>query len=359
MEETAIKRARFRLKLILLGGLLALVALFVMFMTTGSVNLGFVNSVDALGGYLQKTLLHTFTGSPTNYTINEYIVGGIRLPRALAVIGVGVALSVAGAIMQAIIRNPLVDPYITGVSSGAALGATTAILFGVVFGFSLTVGLSNFLIPIAAFAGALIAFVITMSLAEASGGRALNYVLGGIVTGTALSSITMLMLTTAPSNLHDPVFWMFGSFASINWTQASLIIVPALIMSIVALLYAREMNVILLGHEQAWQLGVDSRKFRRNMMLLASMLTAVAVAFVGIIAFLGLIVPHIARIIVGGDHRLLLPASIVIGANVLLVADIIAQSATSSELPVGAIISLVGAPFFGYLLIRKGKEYAG
>jgi iron complex transport system permease protein len=152
---------------------------------------------------------------------------------------------------------------------------------------------------------------------------------------------------------------MFGSFANINWFEAGLVIVAAIIMSLMALLYARELNVILLGHEQSWQLGIDSRKFRRNMMILSSLLTAVAVAFVGIIAFLGLIVPHISRIIVGGDHRLLLPSSILIGADVLLLADIIARSATSSELPVGAIISLVGAPFFGYLLIRKGREYVG
>jgi len=330
-------------------GSASLLLFFIIYLSTGQVKLGFVESMEALYGYLTKL------GQPTTeLTTAEMIVGEIRLPRAIAVIGVGMGLSVAGAIMQAMIRNPLVDPYITGVSSGAALGATMVMLFGIT-----AIGFGVFAIPVAAFIGAIAAFLITMTLAEASGGRALNYVLAGIVTGTALTSFVTLMLSMSPDQVQGPIFWMFGSFNGIDWTQALLIIIPTMIMGIVALLYARELNVILLGHEQAYQLGIDSRRFRQWMMVLSSMLTAVAVAFVGIIGFLGLIVPHIARIMVGGDHRLLLPASIIIGANVLLVADIISRTITGSELPVGAIISLIGAPFFGYLLVRKGREYAG
>ncbi|HUL39599.1 MAG TPA: iron ABC transporter permease, partial [Methanomassiliicoccales archaeon] len=309
----------------------------------------FVESMQALVGYLGKL----FSGG--ELTTSEFIVGEIRLPRAIAVIGVGIALSVAGAIMQAMIRNPLVDPYITGTSSGAAVAATVVM----VIGFGITSSLLDFAVPIAAFVGAMAAFFFTMSLAEASGGRALNYVLAGIVTGTALSSVTTLLLTSFPTEVQDPLFWMFGSFNQIDWTKALLIILPSLVMCLIALLYARELNVILLGHEQSYQLGIDSRRLRRWMMVLAAMLTAVAVAFVGIIGFLGLIVPHICRIMVGSDHRLLLPASMIIGANVLLVADIICKTATGGELPVGAVIALVGAPFFGYLLVRKGREYAG
>lgn len=349
MEGSATRRARRRLSLILIAGSVSLFVLLIIYLSTGQVKLGFGESMGALFGYLSKL------GQPTSaLTKGEMIVGVIRLPRAIAVIGVGIALSIAGAIMQAMIRNPLVDPYITGVSSGAAVGATAAMLFGIT-----AVGLGTFAIPLAAFLGALLAFAFTMALAEASGGRALNYVLAGVVTGTALASLVTLILSLSPDQLHGPIFWMWGSFNGVDWNQAVLIIIPTVVMTLIALLYARELNVILLGHEQAYQLGIDSRRFRRWMMVISCMLTAVAVAFVGIIGFLGLIVPHISRIMVGGDHRLLLPASIIIGANVLLVADIVSRTATSSELPVGAIISLIGAPFFGYLLVRRGREYAG
>jgi iron complex transport system permease protein len=355
MDGSATQRSKRRLVMVLGVGLVGLIVFFILYLTTGQVKLGFTDALGALGSYISKSLNSFISGTPAQYTITEQIVGQIRFPRAIAVVGVGIALSVAGAVMQAMIRNPLVDPYITGSSSGAAVGATVVMLMGVSL-----VGVGIFSVPIAAFIGALLAFAFTMSLAEASGGRALNYVLAGIVTGTALTSVVTLLLTYSPNHIQGPVFWMFGSFNGIDWTQALLIIVPTLLMALIALLYARDLNVILLGHEQAYQLGVDSRKFRRWMMILASLLTAVAVAFVGIIAFLGLIVPHIARIILGGDHRLLLPASMIIGANVLLVADIIARTVSSSgELPVGAIISLIGAPFFGYLLVRKGRQYAG
>lgn len=340
--------------MVLAIGLVSLFVLFILYLTTGQVKLGFGEALSALGSYISKSIGSFFSGVPAKFTVPEQIVGQIRLPRAFAVIGVGMALSVAGAVMQAMIRNPLVDPYITGSASGAAVGATLIMLMGV----SIT-GLGVFSIPIAAFVGALLAFGLTMALAEASGGRALNYVLAGIVTGTMLTSIVTLLLTSSPEHVQGPVFWMFGSFASIDWTEALLILLPTLLMCLIALVYARDLNVILLGHEQAYQLGVDSRKLRRGMMVLSSTLTAVAVAFVGIIAFLGLIVPHISRIILGGDHRLLLPSSMIIGANVLLVADIVARTITDSELPVGAIISLIGAPFFGYLLVRKGREYVG
>ncbi|MEM0448277.1 MAG: iron ABC transporter permease [Methanomassiliicoccales archaeon] len=349
MEGSATQRARRRLGLILIAGSVSLFALVIVYVSLGQVKLNFLESMSALIGYISKF------GQPTSsLTKAEMIVGHIRLPRSIAVIGVGIGLAIAGAIMQAMIRNPLVDPYITGVSSGAAVGATLAMLFGIT-----AVGLLAFAIPVAAFLGALMAFAFTMTLAEASGGRALNYVLAGVVTGTALASLVTLILSMSPDRLHGPIFWMWGSFNGVDWTQSILIIIPTMVMTAIALLYARELNVVLLGHEQAYQLGIDSQRFRRWMMVISCMLTAVAVAFVGIIGFLGLIVPHISRIIVGGDHRLLLPASIIIGANVLLLADIVSRTVMAAELPVGAIISLIGAPFFGYLLVRRGREYAG
>jgi iron complex transport system permease protein len=161
-----------------------------------------------------------------------------------------------------------------------------------------------------------------------------------------------------PNKLQGVLFWMFGSFAAVTMDQMWLILFPTIIIVAVILLYAREFNVVLLGEEQANQLGLQVSSFKRIIMVLTSILTGVCVAFTGVIAFLGLIVPHCARMIVGNDHRLLLPASIVIGANVLIVADIVARTIIMpAELPIGAIISLIGVPFFAYLLIRRGREY--
>ena len=268
-------------------------------------------------------------------------------------IAVGIGLSVAGAVMQALIRNPLVDPYITGVSSGAALGATLAVLGGVTIA-----GLASYALPIMAFIGAATAFIFTMILAEAAGGRPISYVLGGVIVGIALQAgVTLLMYFNA-DQLHGILFWLFGSFAYLTWNSTLIVITVVVTLTLVMLLYAKEFNVILLGDEQAKQLGMNVKRFKTAMFMLVSALAAVCVAFTGVIGFVGLIVPHLVRMLIGGDHRLLLPASMMFGANILLVADIVCKTAVApSELPIGAMISIIGAPFFGYLMIRMGKEY--
>ena len=182
-----------------------------------------------------------------------------------------------------------------------------------------------------------------------------------MIVGIAISSITTLLITSSQNNrLHGALFWLYGSFAYMSWTKALLIIIPVLMISIVLLMFARELNVILLGDEHAKHLGLNVRSFKRTITTLVSVLTAVSVAFCGIIGFLGLIVPHTSRLVVGGDHRLLLPTSIVMGAIALVAADIVARVIIRpNELPIGAVVSLVGAPFFIYLMIRRGKEYGG
>ncbi|MFP4546261.1 MAG: FecCD family ABC transporter permease, partial [Methanomassiliicoccales archaeon] len=264
-------------------------------------------------------------------------------------------LSVAGVVLQAIIRNPLVDPYITGVSSGASLGAALALAGGVTLFGSMTLSL-----PIAAFVGASSAFLFTILLAESSGGRPISYVLAGVVVGIGLSSFTTILMAFAGDKVHGLLFWLFGSFTPVDWGNVCYIFLPALALSLGVALYARELNLVLLGDEQARQLGLQVKKFKRAMMVLTSLLTSFCVAFTGIIAFLGLIVPHISRILIGGDHRLLLPVSFILGANILLVGDIVARVAMKPmELPIGAIISMIGAPFFAYLMIRRGRTYVG
>ncbi len=280
----------------------------------------------------------------------------IRLPRAIGAIGVGIGLSIAGAVYQAVIRNPLVDPYITGVSSGAGLGAILAMIAGI----SLFGEYSIYAIPVAAMVGGLVAFLCTMGMAEGAGGRPINYVLGGVIVGMAFSAVTTLMLTFAGDKLHNAMFWLFGSFSQVTWDRAFLILIPVICMAAIVLVYARELNLVLLGDDQARQMGLNVKLFNRAMLIMASLMTAVCVAFTGIIGFVGLIVPHACRMLLGGDHRLLLPASMILGANVMMLADLVSKLAIEPlELPVGAIMTLIGAPFFGYLLMRKGKEYGG
>jgi iron complex transport system permease protein len=345
LNGSVIERAKARLLVIVVVGTISLVLLFFLSISIGAYPMSFDTAISSFFNLLASG------GHPQN--VNENIVLNSRLPRTLSVIAVGVGLSVAGAAMQAVIRNPLVDPYITGVSSGAALGATLAVLGGVSL-----IQLSIYTVPVAAFIGALLAFAITMAISEASGGKPISFVLSGVMIGLGLSSFTNILMVMNPNKLQGVLFWMFGSFAAVTMDQMWLILFPTIIIVAVILLYAREFNVVLLGEEQANQLGLQVSSFKRIIMVLTSILTGVCVAFTGVIAFLGLIVPHCARMIVGNDHRLLLPASIVIGANVLIVADIVARTIIMpAELPIGAIISLIGVPFFAYLLIRRGREY--
>ena len=276
----------------------------------------------------------------------------------MAAFAVGVGLSVSGAIYQAIIRNPMVDPYIMGVSAGAGVAAVATIAFNFTF-FGLIQNIT-FVTPIVAMIGGVAAFGFTMLLAEKAGGSSLNYVLGGIIIGLVFSAIQTLMLSMAGDKLADSMSWLFGSFANISWTQAVLVAIPAITMSLVPLVWAKELNLVLLGEDQARQMGLDVRRFNRWMLILASVLASVCVAFVGIVGFVGLVVPHLCRMILGGDHRLVLPASIVIGGALMLVADLFSKMVmVPLELPVGAITTVIGAPVFAYLLIKKGRMYDG
>jgi len=349
MEGSLVQATKGRLLLVLAIGLLLLFFLLVLSWSVGAVDISFTNVLNDLWYII------THFG-PDAHNPEQQIVWS-RVVRSVAVIGVGIGLSVSGAVMQALIRNPLVDPYITGVSSGAALGAILSIMAGVSI-----VALADFATPIAALIGALAAFFITMALAESAGGKSINFVLSGMIVGIALSSFTTIIITSSSqeSKLHGALFWLYGSFAAITWTKALIIILTVLAISLILLFYARELNVILLGDEHAKHLGLDVKLFKRIIVALTSILTAISVAFCGVIGFLGLIVPHTSRMIVGGDHRLLLPTSMVLGAVVLLAADIFARVVVRpNELAIGAVVSLVGAPFFIYLMIKRRKEYAG
>jgi len=347
MADSIVEERRLRLVLVSLIGIGVLFILFFSYLAVGAVDFGFFDVIGALISAIQK--------GGQDLTPIEAIVYHARLPRAIGVIAVGIGLSVSGVVLQAIIRNPLVDPYITGISSGAGLMAAIVMASGITFLGSLT-----FTVPIAAFIGAIAAFACTILLAEASGGRPISFVLAGVIVGLGFSAFTTIILVFAGDQVHGILFWLFGSFTGVSWNNVWVMLIPILMLAIAVCLYARELNLILLGDEQARQLGLNVKGFKRLIIVLTSILTALSVAFTGIISFLGLIVPHISRILVGGDHRILLPVSMLMGANILLLGDIVARTAARPmELPVGAIIALIGVPFFAYLMIRRGKQYVG
>lgn len=339
----SIKRRTF---LIVVIGLIAIFLLYVFSLTIGAYSLTFSEAMEQL-----FQVIITF-GDPEE--MGGRIIYNLRMPRSVAVLCVGAGLAVAGAVMQAMIHNPLVDPYVTGVSSGASFGVVIITLSGAVAASAY----SPYLMPIGAIIGAVTSFILTMTVAEISGGKAMSYVLGGTIIAAGLSAGTTLIMSSNADKLHNITTWMFGSFAGIVWKEAVIIAIPTVLILGYILFNSRKLNVMLLGEDQARYLGMDARKFKRNMLVIVAVLTAFCVSFCGVIGFVGLVVPHLCRMIVGGDHRVLIPSSIVVGSLVLLVADIICKYGTAGELPIGAITSIVGVPFFIYLMIKEGKRYA-
>lgn len=284
--------------------------------------------------------------------IEETIVFEIRLPRIILAMLVGAALSVAGVTFQGLFKNPMADPYVIGVSSGAALGATLAVVLGLELEFF---GLSS--IPLMAFIGALTATFMVYNIAKV--GHTLpvsTLLLSGIAVGSFLSAITMLIMMMAGERLHQIVFWLMGGLSARNWSHVKMVLPFIFLGTAIIYFFARDLNIMLLGEESAQHLGIEVKKLTKIMLVFASLIAAAAVSVSGLIGFIGLVVPHIMRILVGPDHRILLPSSAIAGSIILITSDTVARTAISStEIPVGIITAFFGAPFFIYLL-RKRKS---
>jgi len=293
------------------------------------------------------------------------IVTIIRLPGLMVAALVGAALALAGAVMQGLFRNPLADPGITGVSAGAGLGVVVAI--------SQTAALDNlweleplhnalWRIPAAAFVGAMLA-ALTVYLLSLQRGR-MNLaalLLVGVALNSVLGAITSVLILRSPSfdAMRSILSWLIGSLEGRGWDYFDVAKWPVLVAAGVVLLYARELNLLLLGEESAQALGVNVGRTRLVLLALSCVLTASAVSIAGAISFVGLIVPHILRLIIGPDHRVLLPASLLGGAAFLVFADALARSLIAPEqLQVGIVTSLLGGPFFLFLLWRNRRQIA-
>ncbi len=345
-------RSKHRLITVIAVGILLTVLMFIASLCIGPTRI-------LSPGEMFGALFSSLQKGGVNLTYDELMVYSSRLPRTIVAFAVGIGLSVAGVVYQAIIRNPLVDPYIMGVSSGAGTAAIAVIGFNFTF-FGLFPAHSIYLTAMAAMVGGVIAFAITMLLAEKSGGSSVNYVLAGVVVGLVFSAAQSVMMTMGTEHVADSLSWLYGSFANVSWSHVAIVFFPVLGMSLATLIWAKEFNLVLLGEDQAKQMGLDVVKFNRWMLILASVLTSLCVAFVGIIGFVGLVVPHLCRMILGGDHRLVIPASISFGGFLMIAADLAARMIwAGSELPVGAITTLIGVPVFAWLLIKRGRMYDG
>lgn len=282
------------------------------------------------------------------------IIWGVRMPRVLLGAFAGMALAMVGVIMQATIQNPLGDPYILGLSSGASLGAT----FSILIGFSGV--LSSFGAPLGAFLGALIASIFMYFLARI-GGRITPFkmILAGMVISSICSSLTSLIIFLSKDNegIRTVNFWMMGSLAGAEWSN----IVLPIAISVIPLIYFftqyRNLNLMVLGDETSITLGLNIEKHRKIYMILSSLITGVIVSVCGTIGFVGIMIPHIVRLIFGTDHKTLLPFSALVGAIFLIWADVIARCAiTNMELPIGIITSVIGAPFLLWLMVKGTGE---
>ncbi len=350
--ETHIQRKKHRMKFIIGVGTVLTLIVFIAMLCIGPTKI--MDPIEAL-----SNLFSALGKDGSEMTPEEVMVFSSRLPRALAALVVGVGLSIAGAGYQAIIRNPLVDPYIMGVSSGAGTFAIAVIAFEFTF-FGLISPNSIYLVAVAAIVGGLLAFLLTMALANRAGGTTNAYVLSGVVIGLVFGAIQTMMIVFSGNKVSDVLLWLFGSFANITWEKALFILVPVVIISLLIFKYARELNLVLLGENQASQMGLNVKRFNALILTLASIMTAFCVAFCGIIGFVGLVVPHLCRMLFGGDHRLVLPGSIALGGVLMMAADLAARMIIpGNELPVGAITTLIGVPVFAYLLFIRGKMYNG
>jgi iron complex transport system permease protein len=281
----------------------------------------------------------------------ESIIYLVRFPRVITAALVGAALAASGAVMQGMFRNPMADPGILGVSSGAGFGAVISIITGLS-------SISMYFMPLFASAGA-IAAVTAIYLLSVRRGRipVLTLILSGIAVSTFLGAVTSAILTHINDyQLKYFVFWTMGSLNGRMWEHVGMIVLPLVICIFLLFTFSRDLNIMLLGEEEAQSVGLDPSKTRKLLLVLTSITTAVAVSVSGPISFVGLIVPHILRLICGPDHRTLLPASALGGAFFLVCCDIISRLPSSGEINIGVVTSLLGAPYFLYLLLKNRKE---
>jgi iron complex transport system permease protein len=331
--------------------LIILVVLIILSSAAGAANLSIKTTLKTLASAFPgiRNLINMADVSPQDFKV----IFDIRLPRIFMAIIVGIALSSSGVIFQGIFRNPMADPYIIGVSAGAAFGATIGLIFAGAVRF---VNLS--ITSIFAFLGAIGVTFLVYNISKIKGKiSVLTLLLSGVALSSLLSSLISFIMIYRTNDLVKVYFWIMGGLSNSSWANF-IVIMPIIVVTLVASsFFMRDLNVMSLGDERANQLGVQTNKIKQVLLILASIMAAAAVSVSGIIGFIGLITPHIMRIIVGPDHKVLYPSSAISGGIVLLLSDTLARTLLSPrEIPVGIITSIIGVPFFIYLLIKTKRQ---
>ena len=320
---------------------LLFLAICLIALSVGSVH---INLIKVLG-----SLTNAFTGTASLSSQEELILFSVRLPRIIFAGIVGASLSLGGVVFQAMLRNPLADPYVLGISGGSALGAIAGII----------IGASSFYlgIPLLAFCGALVTVFLVFVVAGGTRGPLLDnsLLLSGVVVNAFFSAAILFFLSIVNSlELHSITFWLMGDLSRVSIKEILLSAICLFTGFMIIYAQARELNLIVQGEETAMHLGVNIERTKQLLLIVTSLITAVAVSMAGIIGFIGIMVPHMMRLVFGSDHRLLLPVSALFGASFLVIADTAARLVLApAELPVGVITALCGAPYFIFLLKRK------
>lgn len=325
---------KFNKKYLTIGiSLILLIVLLVLLTTVGSVNLSFGEIISALINDDNKMV--------------TTIVYKMRLPRNILAVLVGANLAVSGILLQSVMKNPLADPGITGVSTGASVAAIIILLVAPQF---------TSILPIAAFIGGAIACMLVFLMAYKNGLKPGRIVLAGVAINTILGGVISYLSTMYSDRIQSAMLWLNGSLATKTWADVEMLFVYSIVGLIVSLLLIRSANVLQLGDDAATNLGFNVNLTRLVISVVAVFLAATSTAVVGVISFVGLIVPHISRMLMGSDHKFTIPFSIILGSMVLLVADTLGRTIGGAvEIPVGVIMSIVGGPFFLYLLRKRGN----
>jgi iron complex transport system permease protein len=328
---------RKKLILMLLGGSLGILGVSLICLNFGVVS---INPKDIISLLLNGTPDKT----------KSLIIWQLRAPRIVIAALTGAALSTVGGAFQGILRNPLADPYILGVSAGAALGACVGIALQYATGYYL----ASYL-PLFAFLGAMFSlYLVYISSKISYSANSTGLLLAGVAITFLFSALITVLLALSKRELHSMIFWLMGDLSTADWKKISLITLPVIIGCLLLFFSSLDLNALSLGEEEALHLGINTGKLRMRIFFIGSIIIATVVSFTGLIGFVGLIIPHIARLLIGPDHRVMLPASALLGAIFLILCDTLARMVISpSEIPIGAITALVGAPMFIYLLRRK------
>ena len=316
-----------------------------------------ITPAEVVGALLRAVGIEN--GWASNDPIIESTLWVVRFPRIVMGLAVGAALAVAGAVMQAIFGNPLAEPGVVGVSSGAALGAALAIVLG---GAGVALFTSSWATAILAFLGGLAATLLVYVVSRSNGRtEVVTLLLTGIaINAFAGAGLAFLLFSANTASREQIVFWQLGSMNGSRWQEVGIVVAVSVVGLVVALLISGRLNLLALGERSARHLGINVEALRIGSIVLVALLTGVAVAFCGIIAFVGLVVPHIIRMAIGPSHRPLILASAIGGGALLVVADLVARTVVpGADLPIGMLTSLIGGPFFFFLLYRQRKRSGG